>query len=210
MRETMHRTPNKPKISPGDSSSQGKDAPRRNLRKTKLSQRNPRGGLTACQGRSNRLPCLIQETHEMMQTTPNKSKISPGNSSGQGNEAPRRNSPKNKLSWRNPRGRLDRLPYAVRPPPPENRPRVNPQLPIDGSPDSPHGLKRNFGDSWVTSWTTSPPKDIHQNALNQRESRILSLYVMNSSNSENHQNRRPSHGFGGARSPRKEAQGPHV
>jgi hypothetical protein len=59
--------------------------------------------------------------------------------------------------------------------PPETWARVNPQLPIDRSPNSPHRLQRNFGDRWVTSWMTSPPKDIHWNALNQRESQIVGL-----------------------------------
>jgi hypothetical protein len=33
-------------------------------------------------------------------------------------------------------------------------------------------LQRNFGDSWVTSWATSPSKESNRNAHNQRESRI--------------------------------------
>jgi hypothetical protein len=52
----------------------------------------------------------------------------------------------------------------------ETWPQVNPQLPITRSPDSPHRLYGNFGDSWVTSWATSPHKHIYQNALNKRES----------------------------------------
>jgi hypothetical protein len=74
-------------------------------------------------------------------------------------------------------GRLDRpLTRLDRPPQTEREkqePRVNPQLCITRSPDSPNGLQRNFGDAWVTSWTTSPSKELHRNALNHGESQIL-------------------------------------
>jgi hypothetical protein len=57
-------------------------------------------------------------------------------------------------------------PRAVRPPLrwldrpfQKNCPRVNPQLPIARSPESLHGLQRNFGNNWVTSWETSTSKE---------------------------------------------------
>jgi hypothetical protein len=71
--------------------------------------------------------------------------------------------------------RLNHPRMAVRLPLPKNWPRVNLQLPIVRSPDSPHRLHRNFRDIWVTSCATSPPKELHLNALNQRETQILAL-----------------------------------
>ena len=66
-------------------------------------------------------------------------------------------------------------------------PRVKLKLPIDGSPDSPNGLKRNFGESRNTSWVSHISKIKSPNALNHEESQILRLYLKNSGNSENHQ-----------------------
>jgi hypothetical protein len=59
-----------------------------------------------------------------------------------------------------------RRPKAVKPPPrrldrpfQKTYPRVKPQLPIARSPESLHGLQRNFGNTWVTSWATSTSKE---------------------------------------------------
>jgi hypothetical protein len=77
--------------------------------------------------------------------------------------------------WMSP-GWLDRPPKRLdRPPQTEWEKQeqwVNPQLCITRSPHSPNGLQRNFGDAWVTSWTTSLSKELHQNALNHGESQI--------------------------------------
>jgi hypothetical protein len=47
--------------------------------------------------------------------------------------------------------------------------RVKPQLSIARSPESLHGLQRNFGNSWVTSWETSTSKELTRIAHNQEE-----------------------------------------
>jgi hypothetical protein len=69
----------------------------------------------------------------------------------------------------------------------KQQPRVNSQLCITRSPDPTNGLQRNFGDAWVTSWTTSPSNELHRNALNHGESQISPPNLKNSSSNENHQ-----------------------
>jgi hypothetical protein len=73
-------------------------------------------------------------------------------------------------------GQLDRPPTRLDHPPQTEREKqesqVNPLLCITRSPNSPNGLQRNFGDDWVTSWTTSPSKELHRNAVNHGESQI--------------------------------------
>jgi hypothetical protein len=72
--------------------------------------------------------------------------------------------------------RLDCPPRRLDCPPQTERekqePRVNPQICITRSPHSPNGLKRNFGNAWVTSRTTSPSKELHRNTLSHAESQI--------------------------------------
>jgi hypothetical protein len=46
------------------------------------------------------------------------------------------------------------------------------KTPSDRSPDSFHGLKWDFGDSWGTSWATFGKKLGPQNPLNQEESEV--------------------------------------
>jgi hypothetical protein len=83
---------------------------------------------------------------------------------------------------------------VVRPPPrrldhpfQKTYPRVKPQLPIARSPETLHGLQRNFGNSWVTSWATSTSKESTRITHNQEESKKTSLKVKKSANSKNHQ-----------------------
>jgi hypothetical protein len=86
---------------------------------------------------------------------------------------------KNQNFLRTSLGRLDRLPPPPtrldRPPWTEwekQQPRVNPQVCITRPPDSPNELRRNFGDTWVTSWMTSPSKELHRNTLKHGKSQI--------------------------------------
>jgi hypothetical protein len=67
-------------------------------------------------------------------------------------------------------GRLDYPLQAVRPPLPENQPAGQTSIPRARSPESLHGLQRNVGNSWVTSWATSTSKESTQIAHNQEES----------------------------------------
>jgi hypothetical protein len=69
----------------------------------------------------------------------------------------------------------------------KHKPWVNSHLCNTRSADSPNGLQRNFGYAWVTSWTTSPSKELHWNALNHWESQISWPNLKNSSSNENHQ-----------------------
>jgi hypothetical protein len=46
--------------------------------------------------------------------------------------------------------------------------RVKPQLHIAQSPESLHGLQRNFGNSWGTSWATSTSRESTRIAHNQK------------------------------------------
>jgi hypothetical protein len=52
-------------------------------------------------------------------------------------------------------GQLDRPPRWLGRPFQKTYPQVQPQFPIARSPESLHGLQRNFGNSWVISWETS-------------------------------------------------------
>jgi hypothetical protein len=77
-------------------------------------------------------------------------------------------------------GRLDR-PFQ------KTNPRVEPQLPSTRSPESLHGLQRNFGNSWVTSCGTSTSRESTRIAHNQEESKKSLILVKNSPDSKNHQ-----------------------
>jgi hypothetical protein len=53
----------------------------------------------------------------------------------------------------------------------EQRPRVNSSKSNSRSPESLHGFVQDFGDSWNTSWALHIQDLVHQNLLNQEESR---------------------------------------
>jgi hypothetical protein len=68
-------------------------------------------------------------------------------------------------------GRLDRPSRRLDRPFLKTCPRVKPQLPIARSPESLHGLQRNFGNSWVTSWATSTSKESTESLTIKRNRR---------------------------------------
>jgi hypothetical protein len=68
-------------------------------------------------------------------------------------------------------GRLDRPSKRLDRPFQKTNLRVKPQFPRTRSPESLHGLQRNFGSSWVTSWETSTSKESTRIAHNQEESK---------------------------------------
>jgi hypothetical protein len=99
--------------------------------------------------------------------------------------------------------RLDRPPQTERE---KQQPRVNPQLCITRSPESPNGLQRNFENSWVTSWETSTyPKHSQSRGIEG----IISLF-QELEQLEKPPNRVRLKRDLGAKSPAKEAQGPHM
>ena len=53
----------------------------------------------------------------------------------------------------------------------EQRPRVNSSKSNSRSPDSLHGFAQDFGDSRNTSWALHSQDLVHQNSLNQEESK---------------------------------------
>jgi hypothetical protein len=92
----------------------------------------------------------------------------------------------------------------------EELPRVNSSKTNSRSPDSLHGFRQDFGDSRNTSWALHSQVMVHQNSLNQEESKDSTKNSSNPRTLKTLKSSTLTHGFGRGIKGKRTTKGSHI